>query len=128
MRSRAESDEAEPPPYDRISTAVDFEHPPSYFHSINKMGAAGYCFRTTPRTFRNTAEVQLTPTEVALLKDGWMLDIFVALPAPARDIDNAIIATGLFCWRAVRYAVLRKVRVKKENVDDYGKWTGPEPG
>ena len=127
-RPSQQSNDAEPPPYSQICpVGVDFEHPPSYFHAINEMGVAGYQFRTVPRTFRSTADVQLTPTDGALLRDGWMLNIFVELECPAREVEKAKISVGSFCLRCLRYAVLRKVRVKKENVDDYGKWTGPEP-
>ena len=119
--------DTELPAYHALDPAMKFEHPPSYFDSTRRVGGLGFNLESPNRghKFASTYEVQLTPTEVALLRDGWGLDIWVAIvPAPLHK------GIGLKKWLrlwAKCYSSLMKVKVRSEDVDDYGRWRNSEP-
>lgn len=93
-----------------------YEPPPTYKASV--------CDRDDyivlrSRFYLNTRDVQLSPLEVALLKDGFRLPITVSVHRPNKQ-GKGVRAT--LKWVLHRYLVYDRIVVRKEDVDDYGRW------
>lgn len=111
--------DAQPPDYIEVQEGLpEYDHPPSYLSSIPYKNGAIWLSK---RCYRDVSLVQLTPLEVAILRQHLSVFVWILVPKALERGEGlrSKMKRLMKPWKAVR--------VKNEDIDDYGRWKGPVP-
>lgn len=113
-----------PPPYSGYhASPPPYEHPPS--QSAPQQLVVNATVTVDPRIYLRVEYVQLSPLEVALLRQGADVPVYV-LVRPSRQRAGVAGTLRWFLELPMQHLCTRQVRVRSEDVGEDGRWAGRE--